>query len=55
MGVPSLDPTGTFDAATWDPFQDFYVSQGILERKLDLTQYLDTPLVNAALERLGRE
>ena len=55
MGVPSLDPNGTFDATSWDPFQEFYVSQGILERKLDLTQYLDTPLMNAALERLRRE
>jgi ABC-type nitrate/sulfonate/bicarbonate transport system substrate-binding protein len=49
------DPNGTFDASTWDPFQDFYVSQGILERKLDLTEYPDTSLVNEALDRLGRE
>jgi hypothetical protein len=55
MGVPSLDPNGTFDATSRDPFQEFYVSQGILEKKLDLTQYLDTALVNAARERLGRE
>ena len=55
MGVPSLDPNGTFDPTSWDPFQDFYVSQSLLEKKLDLTQYLDTQLVNAAIERLGRE
>jgi NitT/TauT family transport system substrate-binding protein len=55
MGVPSLDPNGTMDASTWDPFQDFYVSSGILEHKLDLSQYMDTQLVNAALDRLGRE
>jgi NitT/TauT family transport system substrate-binding protein len=55
MGVPSLDPNGTMDPTTWDPFQDFYVSSGILERKLDLSQYMDTALVNAALDRLGRE
>jgi NitT/TauT family transport system substrate-binding protein len=55
MGVPSLDPNGTMDATTWDPFQDFYVSNGILEHKLDLSQYMDTALVNSALDRLGRE
>ena len=55
MGVPSLDPNGTMDASTWDPFQDFYVSSGILERKLDLSQYMDTQLVHMALDRLGRE
>ena len=55
MGVPSLDPNGTTDASSWDPFQDFYVSQRILEKRLDLSQYLDTSLVNEALGRPGRE
>jgi hypothetical protein len=55
MAVPSLDPNGTFDVTTWDPFQEFYVSQGILDHKLDLTQYFDASLVNAALERLGHD
>ncbi|MBV9329496.1 MAG: ABC transporter substrate-binding protein [Chloroflexi bacterium] len=55
MGLPSLDPNGAMDPSVWDPFQDFYVRQGILERKIDLTPYLDTSLVNAALERLGHE
>jgi NitT/TauT family transport system substrate-binding protein len=55
MGLPSLDPNGTLDPTSWDPFQDYYVSRGILERKVDLSTYLDQPLVNAALDRLGRE
>jgi NitT/TauT family transport system substrate-binding protein len=55
MGVPSLDPNGTLDATSWDPFQDFYVSNGILDHKLDLSQYLDSSLVNEALDRIGRE
>jgi hypothetical protein len=41
MAVPSLDPNGTFDATTWDPFQEFYVSQGILDHQLDLSEHLD--------------
>jgi NitT/TauT family transport system substrate-binding protein len=55
MGLPSLDPNGEMHPSVWDPFQEFYVQQGILQHKLDLTPYLDTALVNAALDRLGRE
>jgi NitT/TauT family transport system substrate-binding protein len=55
MGLPSLDPNGDMNPSVWDPFQDFYVQQGILQQKIDLTPYLDTALVNAALNRLGRE
>jgi NitT/TauT family transport system substrate-binding protein len=55
MGLPSLDPNGEMKPSVWDPFQDFYVQQGILQQRIDLTPYLDTALVNAALNRLGRE
>jgi NitT/TauT family transport system substrate-binding protein len=55
MGLPSLDPNGVIDPTSWDPFQDYYVSRGILERKVDLAKYLDQGLVNATLDRLGRE
>jgi hypothetical protein len=43
------------DPSVWDPFQEFYVERGILQQKVDLSQYLDTALVNTALDRLGRE
>jgi hypothetical protein len=43
------------DPTIWNPFQDFYIQQGILQQRIDLTPYLDTPLVNAALDRLGRD
>ncbi len=55
MGLPSLDPNGDMNPSVWDPFQDCYVQQGILQQKIDLTPYRDTALVNAALDRLGRE
>jgi NitT/TauT family transport system substrate-binding protein len=55
MGLPSLDPNGAMDPTTWDPFQEFYVQQGILQQKVELTPYLDTALLNAALDRLGRD
>jgi NitT/TauT family transport system substrate-binding protein len=54
MGLPSLDPNGSVDPTSWDPFQDYYVARGILERKVDLSKYLDQPLVNQALDKLGR-
>jgi NitT/TauT family transport system substrate-binding protein len=55
MGLPSFDPNGTLDPTSWDPFQDYYVKRGILEKKVDLAPYLDRPLVDAALSKLGRE
>jgi len=55
MGLPSLPPNGELDPKTWDPFQDFYIKNGVLKQKVDLTKYMDPQLVNAALDRLGRE
>jgi len=55
MGLPSLPPNGDMDPSTWDVFQDFYVQQGLLQTKVDLSTYLDRDLVNSALDRLGRE
>ena len=41
--------------STWDPFQEFFVKQGLLQQKIELSQYLDAALVNQALDRLSRE
>ena len=55
MGLPSLPANGTLDQSTWDPFQEFFVKQGLLQQKIELSQYLDAALVNQALDRLSRE
>jgi NitT/TauT family transport system substrate-binding protein len=56
IGLPSMDPNASTDPTpTWSEFQEFYLRRGITQRKVDLARYVDFSLVNAALEKLGRE
>jgi hypothetical protein len=55
MGLPGMDPNAFVDLTSWSVFQDYFVERGFQKQKLDLTPYLDTTLLNAALDRLGRE
>jgi NitT/TauT family transport system substrate-binding protein len=55
MGLPGMDPNAFVDLTSWSVFQDYFVERGFQKQKVDLTPYLDTTLLNAALDRLGRE
>jgi NitT/TauT family transport system substrate-binding protein len=55
IGLPSVDPNVSTDPTpSWNVFQDFFVRQGLQERKIDLSQYVDFTLLNKSLETLGK-
>ena len=55
IGLPSVDPNVSTDPTpSWNVFQDFFVRQGLQERKIDLSQYVDFTLLNRSLETLGK-
>jgi NitT/TauT family transport system substrate-binding protein len=55
IGMHTVDPNGAMNPTSWNDFQDYYVGRGDQVRKLDLNQYVDSSLLDAALDRLGRE
>jgi NitT/TauT family transport system substrate-binding protein len=55
MGLPSMDPNGTVELASWNVFQSYFVERGLQHQKLDLNPYLDTAPLDAAVSSLGRE
>jgi NitT/TauT family transport system substrate-binding protein len=56
IGLPSVDPNAAVDPApSWGQFQDFYIKRGIQQHKVDLSKFVDFSLINAAVERVGRE
>jgi NitT/TauT family transport system substrate-binding protein len=54
IGMHSVDPNGTLNVETWDPFQDYFLKRGLQNTRLDLSKYVDQSYLNAALDRLGR-
>jgi NitT/TauT family transport system substrate-binding protein len=54
IGMHSVDPNGTLNIQTWDPFQDYFLKRGLQNTKLDLSKYVDQQYLNAAVDRLGR-
>ena len=55
IGLPSVDPNVSTDPIpSWSVFQDFFVRQGLQERKIDLVQYVDFTLLNNSLSTLGK-
>ena len=55
IGLPSVDPNVLTDPTTsWNVFQDFFVKQQLQEQKIDLSQYVDLSMVNAALTLVGK-
>lgn len=56
IGLPSFEPNGAVDPTpSWSVFQDFFVKQGLQQRKVDVSKYVDLSFINAAIDRLGRE
>jgi NitT/TauT family transport system substrate-binding protein len=55
MGLPGMDPNATLDLTSWSVFQDYFVERGFQQQRVDLTPYIDTSMLDDALERLGRE
>lgn len=55
MGMPSMDPNGIVELASWDEFQSYFIERGLQERVLDLRPYVDTGPLNAAFRSLGQE
>lgn len=55
MGMPSMDPNGTVELASWNEFQSYFVERGLQERVLDLVPNVDTGPLNEALRSLGQE
>jgi NitT/TauT family transport system substrate-binding protein len=55
MGLPGMHPNAALDLTSWSVFQDYFVERGFQKQKLDLTPFIDASLLDAALERLGRE
>jgi NitT/TauT family transport system substrate-binding protein len=54
VAMHPVDPNGTLDIASLDRFQDYFLAHGAQNRKIDLTRYVDTAPLEAALETLGR-
>jgi NitT/TauT family transport system substrate-binding protein len=54
IGMHSVDPNGTLNVQTWDPFQEYFLKRGLQNTKLDLAKYVDQSYLDAALDRLGR-
>jgi NitT/TauT family transport system substrate-binding protein len=56
IGLPSFEPNGAVDPTpSWGVFQDFFVKQGLQQRKVDVAKYVDFAFINSAIDRLGRE
>lgn len=55
MGMPSMNPNGTVDLASWNVLQNHFVERGLQPRTLDLMPYIDTTPLEAALDPLGHE
>jgi len=54
IGLPSIDPTGEVDPTpSWSAFQDFYLRRGIQDARVDLSEYVDFSLIQAAIRDLG--
>jgi len=54
IGMHSVDPNGTLNIQTWDPFQDYFLERGLQNTKLDLAKYVDQQYLTSAVDRLGK-
>jgi NitT/TauT family transport system substrate-binding protein len=54
LGFHGVDPNGEINRTTLDEMQDYFVTIGSQERKLDLATIIDTSYVERAVQRLGR-
>ena len=55
IGLPSVEPNVSTDPTeSWNVFQDFFFRQGLQERKIDLSKYVDFSLRDNAISTLGR-
>jgi NitT/TauT family transport system substrate-binding protein len=55
MGLPGMDPNASVDLTSWSVFQDYFVERGFQKQKVDVTPYVDTSMLDSAVEWLGRE
>ncbi|MBI2755875.1 MAG: ABC transporter substrate-binding protein [Chloroflexi bacterium] len=53
MGFPVINPDGRINAADVKAQQDWYVSAGLVQQPIDVTQAIDNSFVDAALATLG--
>jgi NitT/TauT family transport system substrate-binding protein len=54
VGLHNVDPNGALDLASLDRIQDYYVTRGFQQQRVDLSQFVDTAPLEAALQTLGR-
>jgi NitT/TauT family transport system substrate-binding protein len=58
IGLGGVDPNGTLDPqtlGTWDTLQDYFLKEGLQQKKVDLGKYLDQSYLNKAVQLEGRE
>jgi len=53
MPMPGIDPNGALNVESLDADQEWWVSAGYQQRKVNLDEVVDTSFVKAATERLG--
>jgi hypothetical protein len=54
VGMPTVDPNGTFEAATRDAYQDYYVQIGEQTHRVGLSTHIVRGPLGAALATLGK-
>jgi NitT/TauT family transport system substrate-binding protein len=54
VGLPPVEPNGTFDASVLDLYQDFFTRSGVQDQRIDTTTLVDRAPLQYALDRLGR-
>lgn len=54
MVPPGLDPNGSVNVPSLQADFDWYIANGQLKDKMDVSQMVDTALLNATLQKLGK-
>ena len=54
MNLHSVEPNGAFHLPALETSLDYFVAQGTLQRKLELSQMIDRTYMDYALQQLGR-
>ena len=55
MGMSGGDPNGLFDMSVVEEFQDYFLKEGTIQQKLDVTQMADLSYIEYAAQRLGQQ